>query len=212
MKKLYTLALSLLMGVCAFAQIDETFVFTDEEGNIIPNGTTITVNLYEEAPITGDMMFPSGLYVKNNSTANALAGMKFNIKTMDNGEISHCFPGNCQRYKSIGEVVREGAFGIKAGENKDIESEWFPTAKGKCTVTYTILLMELIISEKFPKYAEKAVGATVTVNYIYDDNSTSIKDITLDKKSANKYNLNGQIVNNDYKGVVIKSGKKYLNK
>ena len=46
MKKIYTLAIGLMMATCSFAQTDDTFVFTDAEGNVIADGETITVNYY----------------------------------------------------------------------------------------------------------------------------------------------------------------------
>ncbi|MCF0244402.1 MAG: hypothetical protein HUK06_06485 [Bacteroidaceae bacterium] len=212
MKKLYSLALCLIMGLSAFAQVDETFVFTDAAGNVIPNGSTITVKNYEEDPFEGTTMFPSGLYVKNNSNANAYAGMTVNITKMDNGKVQHCFPGTCQMYESAQKVVREDAKGIKVGENQSIQSEWIPASKGTCTVIYTIRVMEQT-KPMPPTYDEKAECASVTVNYVYDDSSVlSISDINADKtvKSNTLVNIAGQKVNNNYKGVVVKNGKKVL--
>ena len=51
-------------------------------------------------------------------------------------------------------------------------------------------------------------------NYIYSQNDkvASVNAITLDKTNAPLYNLAGQRVSNNYKGVVVKNGKKYFNK
>lgn len=51
-------------------------------------------------------------------------------------------------------------------------------------------------------------------SYIYSQNDkvASVNAITLDKASAPLYNLAGQRVSNNYKGVVVKNGKKYFNK
>ena len=158
-------------------------------------------------------MFPSGLYVKNNSNANSNAGMIGNIKTMDNGTVRHCFPGTCQPFSSTGSnTIINAQGGIKAGVSQNIMSEWIPTAKGNCTVTYTILLLEQT-KPMPPTYDEKAECASVTVNYVYDDSSVlSISDINADKtvKSNTLVNIAGQKVNNNYKGVVVKNGKKVL--
>ena len=214
MKKLFTLALSLILGVSAFAQVDQTFVFTDAAGNVIPDGTTLTVNNYEESAF-GDMQFGSGLFVKNNSASNAYASMTINISKIDNGQLQHCFPGTCQMYEVPGETVRADAAGIKAGATQSINSEWLPLDKGNCSVTYTIRLMELV-KPMPPTYGEKAVCSTVTVNYVYDEHShdiTAIDDITVEKKTSTaKYNLNGQKVGSDYRGVVILNGKKTIAK
>ena len=51
-------------------------------------------------------------------------------------------------------------------------------------------------------------------NYIYSQNDkvSGVNAITLDKTNAPLYNLAGQRVSNNYKGVVVKNGKKYYNK
>lgn len=51
-------------------------------------------------------------------------------------------------------------------------------------------------------------------SYIYSQNDkvTGVNAITLDKTNAPLYNLAGQRVSKNYKGVVVKNGKKYFNK
>lgn len=51
-------------------------------------------------------------------------------------------------------------------------------------------------------------------SYIYsqNDKAAGVNAITLDKANAPLYNLAGQRVSNNYKGVVVKNGKKYFNK
>ena len=51
-------------------------------------------------------------------------------------------------------------------------------------------------------------------SYIYSQNDkvSGVNAITLDKTNAPLYNLAGQRVSNNYKGVVVKNGKKYFNK
>ena len=51
-------------------------------------------------------------------------------------------------------------------------------------------------------------------SYIYSQNDkvSGVNAITLDKANAPLYNLAGQRVSNNYKGVVVKNGKKYFNK
>ena len=49
--------------------------------------------------------------------------------------------------------------------------------------------------------------------FLFSDDATAIKTIAVDAaESAAIYNLSGQRVNATYKGIVIKNGKKYLNK
>jgi hypothetical protein len=59
----------------------------------------------------------------------------------------------------------------------------------------------------------QAIDATVGV-YGWADSSVGIEDIVVFEPKSNGviYNLAGQIVDENYKGIVIKDGKKYLNK
>lgn len=51
------------------------------------------------------------------------------------------------------------------------------------------------------------------ITWIPTDGSTGIRNTTSDKiRKSMLYNLSGQIVNEDYHGIVIKNGKKYYNK
>lgn len=45
-----------------------------------------------------------------------------------------------------------------------------------------------------------------------DTNAASVADITADDKDSQAYNLFGMPVDDDYKGIVIKNGKKYIRK
>ena len=57
-------------------------------------------------------------------------------------------------------------------------------------------------------------------NYLNIDNSvaskieeaTGISQLTTDERAASAYNLNGQKVNDDYRGIIIKNGKKIITK
>ena len=213
MKKIYSLALGLLMATCAFAQVDETFVFTDAEGNVVADGTTITVNNYIYDDFE-QMLFEAGLFVKNNTEDAAIAGMTFEMTKIDNGGLSHCFPGSCATYTAVGKVVRAEGEPIETGESVSIQSEWIQDDKGECTVTYTIRVLE--VESRIPlKYKDKAIGASVTVKYVYDENSkdvTGINDIKADVSDGKTFNIAGQRTSSNFQGIVIKDGKKFLNK
>ena len=58
---------------------------------------------------------------------------------------------------------------------------------------------------------EAAAGARM--RFVFADDASGIKEIATDKQNDGAiYNLSGQRVNAGYKGIVIKNGKKYLNK
>lgn len=66
----------------------------------------------------------------------------------------------------------------------------------------------------FGGYAEKQENTVLPMLYALDKEGNGIKDITTNNsvnKNNNVYNLAGQRVNNSYKGIVIKNGKKFFN-
>lgn len=59
---------------------------------------------------------------------------------------------------------------------------------------------------------ERPTGFYLDDILVMPSTETEIKDVTLESTNANVYNLSGQRVAADYKGIVIRNGKKYLNK
>lgn len=203
MKKTLLTMVFALVGACAWAQ--NNLIFVDKNGNEVSNGSQVTVTEFEEDEFTGSIMMRSGLYVKYVGSANGtLAGMIVDIKSMDSGQLQHCFPGNCRIIDSVGEVDIDGADGITPANNKSIFSEWMPEAEGKCVVEYTLREMASVLG----KNVEVAKCSTVTVNYIYDP--AHVNALIANTSKTNTYNLQGQVVNSNYKGLVIKNGKKTI--
>lgn len=57
-----------------------------------------------------------------------------------------------------------------------------------------------------------AAGAGDVLNFVFDE-ATAINSMDVVTPMSNvRYNLNGQVVGRDYKGIVIVNGKKYINK
>ena len=67
--KIKTLLAAAIMAVCgmnAMAQTDlETFQFVDKDGNVVADGSEITV--YEPETVNGSVQINSGLFVKNTT-------------------------------------------------------------------------------------------------------------------------------------------------
>lgn len=62
-------------------------------------------------------------------------------------------------------------------------------------------------------YLPVTTGSGAKLRVVFADDATAIKTIAVDAaENAAIYNLSGQRVNAAYKGIVIKNGKKYLNK
>ena len=64
----------------------------------------------------------------------------------------------------------------------------------------------------FGVYNEAMDGTVLPMLFAYDDPSNGISNITDNAKRTNNaiYNIAGQRVGNDYKGIVIVNGKKML--
>ena len=166
MKRYFTFFLFgfVLMAMPVLAQdIDQSYVFMDEEGNIIENGTTVVrnvVELYDE----GTEVIYSGISVLNlaGSSADYLK-MHYDIQRLDNGFYQICFPTTCNMKNEVG--VYETAIGQLMGDLQDIQSEWFPTADGECIV---VLSIEIFSKQGLfpPSYVHKADGPTITLRFV----------------------------------------------
>lgn len=205
-KTLLSIALS-FFAMGAMAQVDETFLFCNSEGETIANGSVLNVTEGEEDEFSGGVLMKSGLYVKYNGTsAGGWAGMSLDIKKMDNGRLQHCFPGNCFSYDKPGIIVRSEAGSVKKDFVQDINSEWMPAAKGMCTVAYSLRVTDRDGNMQ-------AEGPTVTVNYCNGvEAPANVPSINAATTGGPVYNLQGQAVGQDYKGIVITNGKKQVKK
>jgi len=164
MKKLFLLFSILAMtGLSAMAQeIDESFVFLDEEGEIIEHGATVvrnTVEFYDE----GVEVIYSGLSVLNMSApSGTLLRMHYSIKQIDNGSYQICFPSSCNTQTVVGNYVTSAS--TLYGDLQDLQSEWFPTADGTCIVD---LQIEIVTKSGFPATINhQAWGPAITLKFV----------------------------------------------
>ena len=166
MRKFFTLllfGLSMLAWPAMAQEIDESYVFMDEEGNIIENGATVVRNVVESFDEVSDVIY-SGISVLNlgGSTTDHIK-MNYVIERIDNGTYQICFPTTCNMQTEVG--VYETGIGQLMGDLQDIQSEWFPVADGECVVTLTI---EIFTKMGFfpPTYIHKADGPTITLRFV----------------------------------------------
>lgn len=179
MKKLLSTFLTAFCALPLLAQ-SSTIIFTDENGNEIADGTTITADKTVTDDF-GDMLIPSGIYVKNLSAEDAGVRINYIIKTLDNGTMQICFPMACVSKNTTGTFKTDNGM-MSANEKRDLQTEWLPQTYGKCTVTYQIEMMKQT-SVFPPKYESLGTGASITVNYVYAD-PAAINAITDDSHSA----------------------------
>lgn len=173
MRRIFTLMLGhMALAVPMLAQdVDETFVFLDEQNEfeVIADGATITRNALE---VSGDgvEIIKAGIYVLDNGSApNDVLVMHYTVDRIDNGAFQICFPSSCNSQDAVGEYVT--AAGTVLDGFQDIQSEWLPTADGKCVVTLSIEIQTKTAGFP-PKYEHKADGPTLTLEFVKGDEPT----------------------------------------
>ena len=176
MKRIFTLlffALSLLAWPAMAQEVDESYVFMDEDGNIIENGATVVRNVVE-TDVDGNEVIFSGVSVLNLSgTSSDFIKMHYTIEQIDNGTYQICFPSTCNMKTEEG--VYETSIGQLMSDLQDIQSEWFPTADGECVVTLSI---EIFTKQGGfpPSYTHKADGPTITLRFVKGDIAPEIDE------------------------------------
>ena len=167
MKKFFTLLFGLCLSIGALQaqEIDESFVFMDEEGEIIPNGATVVRNVAEPYDDGSEVIY-SGISVLNMTGSTDYIKMTYVIERIDNGTYQICFPSTCNMQTVTG--TYQTGVGQLMTDLQDIQSEWFPVADGECIVTLTI---ELFTKQGLfpPSYVHKAFGPTITLHFIKGD-------------------------------------------
>jgi len=207
MKKIFTLFAAVLMSGMAMAQVDETFVFVDADGNKVADGTTIVVNTVNDKR---QMVIP--LKVKKMTDADSFGGMWENIDAKPNGDWQTCAFGNCVPLSASG-------FSSKGQMNKDavaaIDTEWMPAENGYATweATLQIRVFEAKGSIFSPDTKtpgdEIAQGAKVTVRFEYSD-PAGVNAVKVDGKAGKCYTLSGQLVEKPSRGLYIMDGRKVV--
>ena len=176
MRKFFTLllfGLSMLAWPAMAQDVDESYMFMDEDGNIIENGATVVRNIVETESDGGEVIY-SGVSVLNLSgTADDFIKMHYIIERIDNGTYQICFPMSCNMQTAVGSY--ETGIGQLMGDLQDIQSEWFPTDDGECVVTLSIE----IFTKKGgfpPSYVHKANGPTITLRFVKGDTTPVIDE------------------------------------
>ena len=181
MKKLFTLITALFaLTATGWAQeeeeeLDDTFVFTDLEGNVVPNGAVITVNtLYET------------------------------IDDMPNGEWQTCAFGNCMILSESGyspksvqapDAVVDILTEWIPEENK--YASWSATLQiQRYSITKNFFGQETVGT------IVEGYGPKVTINFVYAD-PASINNATASQAEVARYSLCGRRLTAPQKGINI---------
>ena len=82
-------------------------------------------------------------------------------------------------------------------------------AAGNSVIIKKVVFIKADGTEILPEYKGDDWGGGA---YTIEENPTGITNVKANAENAVRYNLAGQKVSNDYKGVVIENGKKFMNK
>ena len=155
------------MGMTLTAQTYDYFEFVDKDGNVVPDGTTLTLTeVTTEEDVFGEVtttMF-ANLKVRNKTSDVRYLRINLLIDRIDNGDYQLCFPMACKTYDYVTNVVTEGGI-IMANELKDLQTEWVPEAEGGCDVTLTIEVLNMSGTITNPTYTYVCDGPTVTLHF-----------------------------------------------
>lgn len=165
MRKFFTLllfGLSMLAWPIQAQEIDESYMFMDDEGNIIENGATVIRNVVESYDEGTEVIY-SGIYVINMTGSTDFLSVHYVIEKIDNGTYQICFPTTCNTKNTVGSY--ETSTGQLMADVQNIESEWFPVADGECIVTLTIELYTKMGLFP-PTYVHKGWGPTMTLRFV----------------------------------------------
>lgn len=146
MKKIFTLFVALFCTVAMFAQDTKgMFEFADKNGNVVPNGSTLTKTEVEKSGKR--LHINTGLFVK--PVKPELNGEKLGVKmrveveNLDHGTIQYCLLGQCMVASEKGTFYSPSDF-VKTLDN--LATEWFmgtdkegKALKGEATVKLTLV-------------------------------------------------------------------------
>lgn len=207
MKKLFTLFVSFLaLSAACWAQdeeVDKTFVFVDGQGNILDDGAVVNVAMVNE---DGQMIVP--VKVRNVQGDRAAVSMYETIDALPNGEWQTCAFGNCMLLNGTGYSAKNIFSGT---DDTDIQTEWIPESGKYATwsATLQIHVFDIVTQSRFgittevPGSTIVGYGPKVTINFVYNENSSGIDNMQAESEAREYYNVRGQRIDSPQKGLNI---------
>lgn len=209
MRKISFLLLAFAALFCgkASAQIDNTFVFTDKDGNVIADGSTVTATETEfvDDGMDGYYQINSGLYVKNTTDQTVAVGCDFSITRLDNGAPQMCFPMTCLPGTDHVGDYSQNAGEMEPNELRGLQTEWIYEDEGTCTMEFHLKVYDTSYNSfGIPSYTYRADGPSVTVNFVYSK-SAGVGSVTAskDRTVVARYAADGSKLSAPVKGLNI---------
>lgn len=178
MKKIFTLFVALFCTVAMFAQDTKgMFEFADKNGNVVPNGSTLTKTEVEKSGKR--LQINTGLFVKPELNGEKLgAKLRVEVESIDHGTIQYCLIGQCMVASEKGTFYSPSDF-VKTLEN--LATEWVmgtdkegKALKGEATVKLTLVACKRVSLGLnyfgIEEFDWKEVGdcSSVTVKFVCD--------------------------------------------
>lgn len=208
MKKIFTLLFTLAATLNASAQLQ----FADKDGNAIADGSTITVTTVEDDGLGGKKI-DSGLWVKNTGATTVYTNAVFNVQTTPPGGFQICYPKNCIEPTYVAGEGETMIGELEADYFTSIQSELLLNDDAQyCETAVDIQLKIYNYNAISGEYEFKENGPKVTVVFVYTESAGINSLNNVSQKTSSLYNLAGQRVSEDFKGITVKNGKKYLTK
>lgn len=198
MKKIFTLFVALFCTVAMFAQGTKgMFEFADKNGNVVPNGSTLTKTEVEKSGKR--LQINTGLFVKpvkpELNGEKLGAKLRVEVENLDHGTIQYCLLGSCSAASEKGTFNSTSDF-VKTLD--DLATEWImgtdkegKALKGEATVKLTLVACKRVSLgldefdiEQF-EWQEVGDCSSVTVKFVYDG-TTAINGVA--------YNTNATVV------------------
>lgn len=190
MKKIFTLFVALFCSVAMFAQDTKgMFEFADKNGNVVPNGSTLTKTEVEKSGKR--LQINTGLFVKpvkpELNGEKLGAKLRVEVENLDHGTIQYCLLGSCSVASEKGTFYSTSNF---VETLDDLATEWImgtdkegKALKGEATVKLTLVACQKKSSgfdefgiEQF-EWEEKGDCSSVTVKFVCDG-TTAINGVT----------------------------------
>lgn len=198
MKKIYASILMAMLGTTALmAQEEETTFSFVRNGEVIPNGSTVTISECMEIP---GVLFSmeSEIYIKNNSDDNEKAVVHA-VGLENYEEIEVCAGGNCWPWNN-GELTSK-VFEMAANEQQNAQIHVFST-KGISSFKGSV---------KVDIYYSLDPDDCASITVVFDTNGSGINEVTGDKKEIEVFNLCGKKIANSTEGLnkgiyIVKQG------
>lgn len=171
--------LTFVMGTWSFifAQneipLDNSFIFVDENGNEIVDGSIITIYGLNNS---GEMSIP--LKVKNVSGKKVAVSMYETIDEIPNGDWTTCAFGSCMFFSQSSYSAKDI---VDADYNAAIETAWVPREGQYATwqATLQIHIFNTDTIKRFGQIIEVAgtevigYGPQMTINFVYNEDSSN---------------------------------------